>query len=163
MPEVPNCALAQFDTNETATKRMANSAAGPSSSGFPPVRCNSSAGAFASGAGFAKRYCSAQTIRPANDRPQSQGASSHASARLKNATIARIRRYMMAVAIVMPACGATLLVVLGFSRRHVALRQSARVRWGADDEEGEPSLTRRDRRHRRHRLVWQQRQDDAGQ
>jgi len=61
--------------------------------------------AFAScGDSFANRYCSAQATRPASERPQSGSAKPRASVILKNATTARMRRYMMAVASVMPAC-----------------------------------------------------------
>src|SRR5271170_102245 len=104
MPEVPNSAFAQFDANDTAMKRSAKITAGPSSSGFPPVRPSAAAGTFDSADGLAYQNCSAQITRPASERPHSAGDSSHASVLLKNATIARIRKYMMAVASVMPAC-----------------------------------------------------------
>jgi len=48
-------------------------------------------------------------------------------------------------------------------RGPVALRQIARVGQGANDDECEPHLPRRDRRQVGHRLVRQKRQDDAGQ
>src|SRR5580658_10329290 len=104
MPDVPNSALAQFDTNDTATNKAANSAAGPSCSGLPPEGGSVTAWSFASGdEGRASRYCSALIARAASDNPQSESANTRASGKLKNATIARMRRYMMAVASVMPA------------------------------------------------------------
>ena len=55
-------------------------------------------------AGLPNRYCHRQIRKPASDRPESGSASERASGRLKIATTARMRRYMMAVASVMPAC-----------------------------------------------------------
>src|SRR5271166_3381610 len=103
MPDVPNCAFAQFETNDTTTNRNAKMVAEPSSSGLPPVRASGDARAAKSGDGFAYRNCTAQIARPAIERPQSAGANCHARVLLKDATIARIRRYMIAVASVMPA------------------------------------------------------------
>src|SRR5208282_4426117 len=98
MPEMPNSVVTHFDTKDTRTKSAANSAAGPSSSGFPPdggsVDC---CDLDSSGAGRENRYCSAQNNKPASERPQSGSASSRASVKLKNATTNKMRRYMRAV------------------------------------------------------------------
>ena len=56
-------------------------------------------------------------MRPANDSPPSEGASSRASGRLKNATIATIRKYIMAVASVMPAWACVLMAGLALACR----------------------------------------------
>src|ERR1700691_3729553 len=105
MPDVRNSAFAQFETSDTTIKSAAKITAGPSSSGLVAKRCALEGPAFFSTAeALPSRYCRAQITKPANERQQSQGASTRARPKLKNATTARMRKYMIAVASVMPAC-----------------------------------------------------------
>src|ERR1700689_3378439 len=104
MPDVPNSVFAQFETSDTAMKRAAKIAAAPSSRGFAAKRAALGGAAFSTAEALPSRYCRAQITKPANERQHSHGASTRARPKLKNATTARMRKYMIAVASVMPAC-----------------------------------------------------------
>src|ERR1700727_2610005 len=103
MPEIPNCDLATAETTETATNKAAKIAAAPSSSGLPLCAAGIAACGVVSD-GLPCQYCSAQMMKPASDRPHSGSAKIRPSARLKISTTANMRRYMIAVESVMPAC-----------------------------------------------------------
>lgn len=118
MPEVPNCAVAKLDANDTAMNSAAKIAAGPSSKGLALVAGRTGPCSFASfAAGLVRQYCSAQMAKAAYAKPPRAGASSRASVRLKIATTAAIRKYMMPVASVMPACACRLSAGSAFACR----------------------------------------------
>src|SRR5580692_8441891 len=97
MPAAPNTAVARLETTEVTMNNVANTSAGPRSNGF--LLTGTAIAALASSAGDLKyQYCQAQIANAASDKPASGSARCRASTRLKIATTARIRRYMIAVA-----------------------------------------------------------------
>src|SRR5579863_2053253 len=104
MPEIPNCDLARAETMDTATNKAAKTAAAPSSSGLPVTAGCIALCAGASCGDLPDQYCKAQIAKPESDSAHKGSASMRPNSTLKIATTAKMRRYMIAVASVMPAC-----------------------------------------------------------